>query len=96
MTGRLASSWEDAMAASAIPGAVDAELASRSVTSKRLAHFGHFIFLPAATRSGKFKITPHFWHKMVRGMVLVASGLSCLFPTYYRIWRPIPEIADWL
>jgi len=52
---------------------MDAELASRSVTSKREAHFGHFILLPALTVSGKFRMTPHFWHKMVRGMMVVAS-----------------------
>ena len=44
------------------PGTVDIELASSSDTTNRMAHFGHFRRLPAATWAGKFKMMPHCLH----------------------------------
>ena len=57
--GRFWISNADVAAASAIPGAVDAELASDSVMAKRVPHRGHFKRLPGLIPGGRFKMTPH-------------------------------------
>ena len=61
-------------AASANPGAVEAELASDSVTLKRVPHLGHFIRLPGLTLGGRFKMTPHRWHWIVWGIAGFSPG----------------------
>ena len=57
--GRLSRS-NDVSAASVVPGTVEIELASVSVTTNRVAHRGHFRRLPALMCGGKFKTTPQF------------------------------------
>ena len=83
-------SRDEARSASAGPGSVDAELASFSVTSKRFSHLGHFIRLPALIRSGRFRTIPHFWHRMVRGMVSIAR---CLVPLSRHLPREARKLS---
>jgi hypothetical protein len=46
------------LAASSIPGAVEAELASDSLMTKRVAQRGHFSRLPGLIPAGRFKMMP--------------------------------------
>jgi hypothetical protein len=41
---------------------VDAELASSTVMTNRIPHFGHFNRLPAVAAAGRFKIVPQCLH----------------------------------
>jgi hypothetical protein len=53
---------------------VEAELAWDSEIVNRVAHFGHFIRLPALVAGGRLRMTPQFWHWMVRGIFMPNSG----------------------